>query len=319
MIKKDFKILYLDQFASSNLALQNDGIWMDLKSCIEFGVKNGKLICPIPHDHFIETAQANLEQAIIIDNYFTRLSNGFMFKPTVYTNSQLIISILRNNNLTLETFISKGIKENVLNEESELDYYKNKKNEFNKMIEEATSISNHLRKARFGQKIEKETKESMYNAISKFATSEFIERLNDLLKVGNIIIRGDKFSFMEVPNWIDQTIFRLVKVHKMNPKETKRLISIIQKFGFSKFPPLDIRFSLYAIMSIESKKEDAGDHIDIERIATGLPISDYFLIDRQRKSEITSLGFDTKYNAKVYCGTKIDLLNLKNELETIIN
>ena len=319
LIKKDFKILYLDQFASSNLALKNEGIWPDLKSLLEYGVKKGRIICPIPYDHYIETSQANLEQALKIDNYFSALSNSFMFKSTAYTNSQLIISELRKNKLTIDTFIVKRIKENVLNGKNELNYYKKQKNEFNRMIEEATTESNKLRKNRKSQKKEKETKKIMYKVISHIATDEFINRLNDLLKTGNITIKGDKFSFIEVPNWIDQTIFRLVRVHKMNLKETKKLISIIKKYGFSKFPTLDIRFSLYAIISIESKHEDAGDHVDIERIASGLPVSDYFLIDRQRKFEITSLELDTKYNTKVYCGNKIDLLNFRSELENIVN
>lgn len=319
MIVKDFKILYLDQFASSNLALEKEGIWSELKSLLDTCVETGKILCPTPYEHFLETSQAKQKHALEIDKYFLKLSKGFMFKTTAYTTSQLIISMLRRNNLTFSTFIAKRIKEDILTNNNELDLIKNRKNNFDKMIEEGTSMSNKMREVRNGQKIEKEAKKNLYNAISHVAKQEFIERLNDLLKEGKIEIRGDKFSFIEVPNWIDQTIFRLVKVHKMNPKETYKLISIIQKYGFSKFSTLNIRFSLYAIMSIENKKENSGDHIDIERIASGLPVSDYFFTDKQRKSEIISLGLDTKYDTKVYSGTQTDLNSVKDELMNILN
>lgn len=319
MIKKNFKILYLDQFASSNLALENEAIWLELKSLIEIGIKEEKLICPIPHGHFLETSQANPQKALIIDNYFSIISNGYMFKSSTYTTSQLIISVLRNNNLTLNTFIRSGINKNVLNDEKTFDYFKNRKQEFNKMVDEATSFANSIRNNAQGQKIEKEVERKVQKAIAQLSTKEFVDRLEELIKIGNITIRGDKFSFIEVPNWIDQIIFRLVKVHRMNPKETKKLISIIKNEGFSKFPTLDIRFSLSMFMATKNKKENSNDHIDIERIATGLPISDYFLIDKQRKAEIIELGFDKKYQTKIFSGIKTDLIDLKIELEKIVN
>lgn len=318
MIKKEIKILYLDQFATSNLVQENKGIWLELKELIDLGIKNNRLLCPIPHDHFIETSQAIHDKALKIDEFFSKLSKGYMFKSTAFTNSQIIISILRKNNLTHNTFIYDGIKENILSKKENFEFYKQRKSEFNKMIEECTFGVNNLRCQGKRQKIEKKNKQSFYEIYFQLTRQDFIGRLKDLLREGRITIQGDKFSFIEIPNWIDQIIYRLVKVHRINPKETKQLISMIQKYGFSKFPTLDIRFSLYAIMSIEGKKENPGDHIDIERIATGLPISDFFLIDKQRKSEIIDLELDTKYNTKVFSGTQSDLIELKVELEKIL-
>ena len=318
MIKKDFKILYLDQFAVSNLVLEEKGVWIDLKEIIEEGVKEGKLLCPITFDHFFETTQADPERALKIDAYFSFLSNGWMFKPTAYTDSQLIISTLRKNNFTLKTFLNEDIKRNILSDKSEFEHLKKGKNEFDLLINEATAGINSLRKVKNNQKVEKEDKKIMYNALSLVSTREFLERLNDLVKNGNIVIRGDKLSFKDVPNWVDQIIFRLVEIHKMTSKETKKLISIIQKHNFSKFPTLDIRFSLLAKMSIEGKKELPSDHIDVERISVGLPISDYLLTDKKRKSEIIDLGLDLKYNTKVYCGSENDLNRLKSDLQLIL-
>ena len=311
--------MYLDQFAISNLVFSNEEIWKDLKLLLEQGVKEGKLRCPIPFDHFLETSQAEPEKAIKIDDYFSSISNGLGFKSTFQTTSQLRISMLRKNNLTVNTFIGTLKKEKILAEKREFDFFYHRKREFNQMIEEGMNVSNSFRNITHNQKIEKKTKKSMYDAICHISTQEFAARLKDLIKNGNIIIRGDSFSFMDVPNWIDQTIFRLINVHRMDAKETKKLLTIIQKNGFSKIAPLDIRFSLYAIMAVESKNEKAGDHIDIERIAVGLPIADYLLIDKQRKSEIIELGLDKKYKTKVYSGSKVDLLNLINELGMILN
>jgi len=311
--------VYLDQFAISNLVFSNEEIWKDLKLLLEQGVKEGKLRCPIPYDHFLETPQAEPEKAKKIDDYFSSISNGLVFKSTFHITSQLIISMLRKNNLTVNTFIGKLKKEKILSEKREFDFFYDRKQEFDQMIAEGANVSNSFRNITHNQKIEKKTKKTMYDAIYHISTQEFVARLKDLIKDGNIVIRGDSFSFMDIPNWIDQTIFRLINIHRMDVKETKKLLSIIQEYGFSKIAPLDIRFSLYAIMSIESKKENAGDHIDIERIAAGLLISDYFLIDRQRKSEIIELVLDKKYQTKVYSGCKLDILSLINELKMILN
>ena len=54
------------------------------------------------------------------------------------------------------------------------------------------------------------------------------------------------------------------------------------------------------------------------RIASGLPISDILLTDKQRKNEIVELGLHEKYCTKIYNGTKRDLEELIFELEKLI-
>ena len=53
------------------------------------------------------------------------------------------------------------------------------------------------------------------------------------------------------------------------------------------------------------------------RIVNGLPISDIFLTDKKRKSEILELGLDVKYKTKVYSGRQEDLMSLYEELKSI--
>jgi hypothetical protein len=135
------------------------------------------------------------------------------------------------------------------------------------------------------------------------------------LRDGHIFIRGVSFESGNVPHWIDQLIFQLTTKHRITKKETKFLISELEKNGFDNIPTLDIRTSLSAIISVYNKKETVNDQIDIMRISSGLPISDVLLTDSQRKKEIVESGLHEKYKTKIYSGTKSDLEELILELE----
>jgi hypothetical protein len=161
------------------------------------------------------------------------------------------------------------------------------------------------------------TKEAMINAIKKIEPRKFINRLSELNKIGEITIKGDLIAGQSIPNWIDLTIDQLLKKHVFKKNEVDKLINEFEKFGFQNIPTLDIKFSLMALMSVYSKGEKPSDHIDLMRIANGLPISDYLFTDRRRKAELVESGLPSKYNSKVFCGTQNDLEEFLAEINNI--
>lgn len=187
-------------------------------------------------------------------------------------------------------------------------------NQFRDLLIDAGNDINKLRQATNSQKIDPKTKFSMYSAIKSIQPKYFIKRLQDLKTQDQITIQGDKIGNKMIPHWVDLTIEQLLKKHKFTRLEIDKLIFELEKNRFENIPTLDIKMSLLALMSVYSKKETPGDHIDLMRIATGLPIADILFTDKKRKNEILELELDKKYKTKVFSGTKKDLEDFLEEI-----
>jgi len=313
--KNNLIIIYLDQFASSGIFESTSIEWLQVKKLITKGYNKGQLICPLSVEHFIETSQKHKNKAIFLDSEFYKISGGYAFKPELFITSQLISSLIRKNNITLRTYMDELLHEKALANDKILNRFDTSKKLLNNRIEEATDLANEIRKVERHKRVDIKTRKELFEVHKSISVSEFIRRLNDLLRSG-IRIRGVSFTSGDVPHWIDQIIFQLINKHKITPKETKKLIKELKINGFKNIPTLDIRTSLSAIISVLNKKETVNDQIDIMRISSGLPISDILLTDTARKSEIIELEFDKKYGTKVFSGKKHDLTNLIFELES---
>lgn len=312
--KSNFTIIYLDQFASSGMFESDTTEWNKIRKLVKEGFERKQLICPLSAEHYIETSQKQKDKAVYLDSEFYKISGGYAFKPEVFITSQLIISLIRKNNITLKTYMYDKIYENVLSNEENLEQFDKNKRLLNTKIEEATFLANEIRKIERNKKTDSITRKKMFDAHKSISISEFISRLSNLLKDGHIYIRGVSFASGDVPNWIDQIIFQLTNKHKITQKETKQLINELKLNGFKNIPTLDIRTSLSALISVQNKKETVNDQVDIMRITSGLPISDILLTDATRKREIEELELDRKYDTKVFSGKRDDLEDLIHEL-----
>ncbi|WP_339702363.1 hypothetical protein [Algoriphagus aquimarinus] len=310
-------IIYLDQFSTSGIFESEVKEWKLIRELIIEGVKRGVYLCPMSSEHFIESSQKENKKAIYIDNEFYKISNGYSFKSELLITSQLISSLIRGNNITLKTFLHENIIKDILANNENFRAFDEIKKKLNVKIEEGTIVSNKLREYARHISIDKTTKNSLIDTHKSISVSRFINRLKDLINDEPTTMRGVKFPSGEIPHWIDLIIFQLLNKHKINRKEIEQLIVHLQKYGFRNIPTLDIRTSISAIISVDNKKENVNDQIDIMRASTGLPISDLFLTDKQRKSEIIELELDRKYNTKVFSGTKKDLEELIVELNRI--
>lgn len=311
------KIIYLDQFAVSDMVESIHGsIWIKIKEKLISLHQQGKIFCPLSVEHYFETSQKNFEAAKVHDAFFTKISDGYCIKPELFITSQLISSRLRSNKTTLKTYMYE-ITESNLQSKEKYEVFDTQNKKLQHLVTEASAGVNKLRQSTNNQKMDNKTKESMLNTIKKIQPRQFIDRLKDLQKNGNIVIKGDIIGSEEIPNWIDLTIDQLLKKHKLNKKEVDKLILEFEKFGFDNIPTLDVKFKLMALMSVYSKGEKPGDHVDLMRIANGLPISDYLFTDKKRKAEILESKMHEKYNTKVFSGTPTDLNAFLEEINTI--
>lgn len=319
LLKNQKIVICLDQFCTSNMYDNNNenGHWREIKNLLLEAYDRKKIICPIPFEHFIETSQKEYNSGINTIKEFLNISGGYMFKFELFVTSQLIISFLRKNNTTLNTYLAEH-NEILFLEKENYNKVKVFKNEFNTVFTNTLEFQNAIRNATRDTKKDSESNILFYKIIKKQFESSFTDRLKNLLEKGYNIIRGDKFGDKEVPNWEDLIIHRLVTVHRMTSKETEKLINHIDEFGFSCFPALDIKTSLMALGAIQHKKEQESDHIDFMRIATGMTVSDIIFTDKRRKFEIIELGLDKKYNCTVLAGIEEDLIGFKKSLNQLI-
>lgn len=316
--KENLTIIYLDQFAVSGIFESDLKLWLKIKELILAGVNKKRIICPVSNEHFLETSQKEDKKAKKLDENLYNISGGYGFKNQFFITSQLIISYIRKNNLTLKTFMYDNCVKNVLSNESNLDLFRKEKDAFNTIISNCTKSTNDIRKVTRTKSIKDGNMDKMYNACIAIEVNRFRTRLIDLKNNKEIRLRGFRTEFNEIANWEDQLLFQFNNRHKMNPNELNKIIKELEINGFKNIPTLDIRFSLEAFIALHHKNEISNDQIDINRISTALPISDILFTDKQRKHEILTLELDKKYNSKVFCGCEKDLEEVITILEDIV-
>jgi Asp-tRNA(Asn)/Glu-tRNA(Gln) amidotransferase C subunit len=306
--------IYLDQFVVSNLVDETTELWKDITSLLEISYQKNLIYCPLSHQHILETAKKELKNAIIHDDYFRKLSDGYLFKDELFLTTQLISSLIRQNKHTLKTFLENRSFKKM---EDIYEYV----NEVNKVFDESItyqlSVQNELRKV-LDNRIEKKTETQMFDVIRKMETKNFVDRLEEYISKKRIYIRPDNYGKHDFPHWIDQILYILTNKHSFKEKELKLLLKELNVNGFNRIPPFNIKFSLGANLAVKSKQENTSDHIDITRITNGLLCSDIFFTYKKRKFEIIELGLDKLYKTKVYCGTNDDLEEFKEYLSNLI-
>jgi len=307
--------LYLDQFAISNI-VEDNAQWIKIKQLIEKGVAQNVLVCPMSAEHFLETAGKKEAGAIDHNDYFKKISGCLLLKPHAFITAQLLISSIRKNNITKNTFLNKPNPAYIYKDS--LQKLRDTVSDFKGMIEEATTVSNEIRAAARDKKIESKMHESLMATTKAISLKEFTDRLQELLKTGGITIQGVKFEKREVPFWADYIIDILIKKHKMNTLEGIKLLTKLNKEGFSGISTLEVRSTLVGYMAVLQKKQTANDEIDLGRIASAMQLSDCMVIDGARKSEIIATGLDKKYGTKILSGKSDDVIELEKLLATIV-
>lgn len=305
--------IYLDQFVVSDLIDESSDLWKEIKILMDARHRENIIYCPLSVQHFFETAKKDLAAARLHHEYFLKLSDKYFFKNELFLTTQLISSLIRNNKHTVRTFLE-------IPEFKDFDEIYAETNKMNAVFDESVrsklSSQNDLRKI-LNPKVEQKQEHLFLNAIKSLETQNFIERLEDYLIQKRIYIRPDNYGKHDFPHWIDQLLYILTNTHAFKELHFRQLLAELKKHGFDRIPPLDIRFSMGAFLSVKNKQENAGDHMDIMRIANSLCSSDILFTDKKRKHEIQSLGLDSKYNTRVFSGVEKDLQEFKSYLVQI--
>jgi hypothetical protein len=310
--------VYLDQFAASNILDQPaDELWEKITALLIEKVKAGKVICPVPPEHFFESSNKEKENALKMDEAFYQIAKGFTFLPEAFVAAKVIIALLRGTATTRDTYFAPLVHPDTLSQPAAFEKYKASHDTLNKQVTQGAAGQNEMRKLTRVKRFPDSAIAPLTKVIKQMEVNSFTDRLQDLIRDGFIINRGVETATGPVVHWIDLVIEILLKHHDMTFDEMVFLRDVMVKTGFDKISTLDIRLMLTANLAGQHKKESVNDQIDIMRLSTGLPPSDLLFTDRQRKFELQQTGLDKKYGTAIFSGTKPDLTLFYEQLQLI--
>jgi hypothetical protein len=314
------KVVYLDHFAAIEVSDNpSSEIWVEIRDLLLDLVRNGKLICPISFNTYVELTKSNFTVAKSRCKVLHSLSNGKSFNQEMILLYDIVNAIIKKNELNKNSYIADS---NISFFQSVEDYESLKilRLNYEKFVNQNESEiekSNKIRRIISSKNI---TLDYSVNTQEEIIKSEILTRLNELLEKGRLEIRESNLKEAGVDgHWVDQLLNYLVNRKNFKHEELVLFRNHLIKFGVTKIPPLDIKSKLFGLRVFKKLKGNTNDQIDIKRISTGLPASDFLLTDRQRKSEIIELGLDRKYDCKVFSGRQIDLELFRDELVNLKN
>ena len=336
-MKKEKKILYLDQFAVSNMyEADPTSAWGLLRHTIKEKLSKGKLSCPMPLEHLYETVgrsnkdeNGNLNEVYnrsITEqhNFFRELANGKAFYGYEEVAATEIIMLLRRGKINpiksiyfhdaifAQINISDVYEDgHSFNVESH-QYNRKLSQGVNELRKMTQSLNNDIR-----TKNKKSAAPLFLKVIVRLQANNYIDGLKDLYQKGYVKVRGVKCGTSELPHKVDMLIYNLVKKKGITKGETERLIHEIETKGFDRIPSMYIRSLLSADIAVCDKQQVPNDEIDLDRAAVGLRISDYFFADNDKKLTIEKYKLDEKYQTKVYSGKKDSVISLTKELSSL--
>jgi len=315
---KNKTCICIDQFAASNLFDESPGQhWAEIAALIDVKFAEGKIICPVPTEHFLESSNRSKERALKVDHKLHELGHGLAFLPEAAIAANFMVALLRNLPVDQHIFCAPLKHASTFSQQGAFNGFKEQHADLNAKVTEAAIGANKLREILAEKRFPRSVMEPMYQASKWQQVRPFLERLAELIDTGQIISRGVDFQTGQVIHWADLIIQILLWKYKVTADECRRLLDIIVATGFDRIPPLDIRVSLTANLAIEHKKETINDQIDIMRLSTGLPAADFVFTDKQRKFELSQTGLDKKYQAEIFSGTKADLVLFLSRLRTV--
>ncbi len=326
------KILYLDQFAVSNMYnAVPTSLWGQLRSIIIEKVNNRILSCPMPLEHLYETlGRSNMgedgnesieysKQIAQQHHFFSEIAKGTTFYGYEEIAATEIIMLLRQGNVKLiqSMYFHKAYYADI----EILDIYANghkfnKENHFynQELFKDVNGLREDMKKA--GQELSKPDKSLALDYLCKIQTRAYMEGLKELCRKGVVNVQGVQCGKINIPNKVD-LLLKLLCDKRLDKRLAQKLICELETHGFEKIPSMNIRSSLNADMAVNGKSQTPNDVIDIDRAAIGLRISDYFFADNEKKLAIERCQLDKKYQTKIYSAKKVSVSSLITELSEL--
>lgn len=336
-MRKEKKILYLDQFAVSNMyAAGPTSVWGLLRHTIQEKVSKGILSCPMPLEHLYETVgRSNKDETgypndeytrriIEQHNFFCNLANGTAFYGYEEIAATEIIMLLRQGKINpmksiyfhkapySQIDISDIYEDSHIFNEENHQYNCNLSQGVNELRKISQPLNNDIRTKQKGS-----TDPLIQKALVRLQVNNYIDGLKDSYQKGYVKVRGVKCGTFELPNKVDFLIYILIKKKRITKRETKKLIHEFETKGFERIPSMNIRSLMSADIALYDKQQVPNDEIDLDRAAVGFRISDYFFADNDKKLTIEKYKMDEKYQTKVYSGKKDSIISLTEELSSL--
>ncbi len=331
-MRKRQQIIYLDQFSVSEMVF-GEGIWETIRTLLVNAVESGKVICPIPLEHFIETAGLERDKAIQQDLFFKSISQGKSFFPWEYiaANEILLYTKFKKNKRILASYIRELHGDYDIEEEAIFqkhrqirgDYLSTKDKENLNFIRQLSrdSIGPNVDKASLSkeEKKEKRRQRNKYEANKEIIKETLLfHAVKSYIDLFREICIGKKLQanllYLHRP---EERIALILCRKRFTGRNFLSASNELQKNQFANIPSLYTYYSLKTYYANYQMVEKANDDIDWERIASGIFISDIMLIDRRQKYAIQAMRIDKKYRTELYSNKHDDVIALKDKLEQI--
>lgn len=326
------KILYLDQFAVSNMYNASpESLWGRLRTIIIEKINKGVLTCPMSLEHLYETlgrsnidenGNENIEYSKRIaqqHHFFSQIAHGTVFHGYEEVAATEIIMLLRQSNV--KSMQSMYLHKAYYTDIDILDIYKdghafNQENHcYNqKLFKNVNDLRESLKTT--NPKLTKQNNSLFFKTLCKILVNDYVFGLKNFYEKGYVKVRGVQCGTFNVPHKVDLLIKKLCD-KRIDKRMTQKLICELETHGFERIPSMNIHSLLSADIALCGKKQTPNDEIDIDRAAIGLRISDYFFADNEKKLTIEKYQLDKKYQTKVYSAKKESVLSLTEELFTL--
>lgn len=254
-MKRQPKILYLDQFAASNMSA-NNGIWGEARELVEVAVRKGKIICPIPMEHFIETSGRSIYNAVEQHDWFKSVSGRKQFFPweIIVANEIMNWTKRRISKIYLPNYLTL-LRNNIDFANEDI---------FNKMNEARQKYQDFVNKEK-----------QILNEIRNYVRTKGQKHNNDhiLIKALNNIIcqnfekefkaaaYGKKYphNIMKISHKKEERIAYLLCLKHFTYHDFISIANDIKKYGFEHIPSLNIYYKMKFYFSLENIEEKAND------------------------------------------------------------
>lgn len=297
-------LIYLDQFAVSGMIEAKEGsIWHRIKLRLQKLYSEGLLFCPLSTEHAMETSLKRYESAAIHESFFKSISDGFTFLDIASIITGQINDLVKNKGKLCTPFLSYpkwDLSDKQNHENISQAFGKNKKDELH-MFEK---FKNDDLSVLVRDRITHADKEHKCKFLDFF---ESVEVNKFKKKTKWLIDNYDFFKCRKDRDLLELDLDKLLFDFDFTISDFENLIIQIENSNFNNIPTLNIKTKLSFIPIINSCSLVYNDFIDINRIAIGLPYSDYLFCDKKHKTNILNLGLDKLYGTNVFSGEPSDL------------
>ena len=310
------KILYLDQFAVSNMVDSTEGsVWYKAKTALLNAVKSNRVICPIPMEHYIETGARHREDAIRQDDFFVEICGGKMFRLwEEIIASEIMLYVKHHITKPLSsTYLTDADPSKDFRDNTFWDNVTKAHLMYSEMIENEKYGLNEVRSIIRDGKNQKHDNDNLFmKAILKNASDNF-SVLFSQIAMGKKLPGNTMISQCHKEN----RIAFLLCLRRFTGKDFYLASLEFRKNYFSNFPTLNSYYQMKANLALNQIKESKNDDIDLERISASLNVSDVMFTDKRQKNRIVELGLDKQYNTTIYSGQESDLWNFIEQVEKL--